>query len=253
MRGSQTAMRAGAPAASCYVGERTQLMVLNTDFCVQYVCEHPCSMPGRELFKLACWNVMHHLIATLIATLVWASWRAPQPCKKGSEQEKVERVQGGLWIIAVQDIETFAVDHCRSFRRTRHHCRLCGGIFCAPCSASRMLLPPKFQEETPQRICTNCAALLRPLQPFLAGACLIRALMQIPRLSPSSRCSGSISSSAYVSALLSMEKDQVWSAKRGNVNSSSKMTARSQQTTMAMLSLLPLQPMRSSAGAIALS
>ena len=58
---------------------------------------------------------------------------------------------------------------CRSLRRTRHHCRLCGSIFCAPCSAARMLLPPKFQEGTPQRVCTNCAALLMPLQPFLAG------------------------------------------------------------------------------------
>ena len=63
------------------------------------------------------------------------------------------------------------MQHCRrSLRRTRHHCRLCGGIFCAPCSARRMLLPPKFQEGTPQRVCTNCAALLLPLQPFLAGA-----------------------------------------------------------------------------------
>jgi hypothetical protein len=58
----------------------------------------------------------------------------------------------------------------RSLRRTRHHCRLCGAIFCASCSAGRMLLPPKFQEGTPQRVCTNCAALLMPLQPFLAGA-----------------------------------------------------------------------------------
>ena len=58
---------------------------------------------------------------------------------------------------------------CRSLRRARHHCRLCGGIFCAACSAARMLLPPKFQEGTPQRVCTNCAALLLPLQPFLAG------------------------------------------------------------------------------------
>lgn len=62
---------------------------------------------------------------------------------------------------------------CRSLRRTRHHCRLCGGIFCAPCSVPRMLLPPKFQESTPQRVCTNCAALLLPLQPFLAGAHLL--------------------------------------------------------------------------------
>ncbi len=54
--------------------------------------------------------------------------------------------------------------------RGRHHCRLCGGIFCAACSATRQLLPPKFREGTPLRVCTSCAALLLPLQPFLAGA-----------------------------------------------------------------------------------
>lgn len=58
---------------------------------------------------------------------------------------------------------------CRALRRSRHHCRLCGGIFCATCSSKVLLLPPKFQQQQPQRLCDPCADLLEPLQPFLAG------------------------------------------------------------------------------------
>ena len=57
----------------------------------------------------------------------------------------------------------------RALRRSRHHCRLCGGIFCAACSSKALLLPPKFQKSEPQRLCDPCAVLLEPLQPFLAG------------------------------------------------------------------------------------
>lgn len=54
-------------------------------------------------------------------------------------------------------------------RRARHHCRLCGGLFCHGCTAWRALLPPKFQERSPQRVCSPCCDLLQPLQPHLAG------------------------------------------------------------------------------------
>ena len=53
--------------------------------------------------------------------------------------------------------------------RPRHHCRLCGQLFCGVCCARRLLLPPRFQQAVPQRVCTSCAALLDPLQAFLAG------------------------------------------------------------------------------------
>lgn len=57
----------------------------------------------------------------------------------------------------------------RALRRARHHCRLCGGIFCATCSCNFLLLPPKFQKNQPERLCSACATLMQPLQPFLAG------------------------------------------------------------------------------------
>lgn len=51
--------------------------------------------------------------------------------------------------------------------RGRHHCRLCGGIFCRACSRGRCLLPIKFRERNPQRVCDTCYDMLDPLQGVL--------------------------------------------------------------------------------------
>ncbi|XP_006657601.1 uncharacterized protein LOC102703983 [Oryza brachyantha] len=48
--------------------------------------------------------------------------------------------------------------------RGRHHCRFCGGIFCRTCSKGRCLLPAKFRERDPQRVCDACYDRLDPLQ-----------------------------------------------------------------------------------------
>eukprot|EP00246_Nothoceros_aenigmaticus_P010216 TRINITY_DN26596_c0_g1_i1.p1 TRINITY_DN26596_c0_g1~~TRINITY_DN26596_c0_g1_i1.p1 ORF type:complete len:480 (-),score=58.90 TRINITY_DN26596_c0_g1_i1:245-1534(-) len=50
----------------------------------------------------------------------------------------------------------------------RHHCRFCGGIFCRSCSAGRCLLPVKFRERNPQRVCDACFHRLEPVQRNLA-------------------------------------------------------------------------------------
>ncbi|KAI3802816.1 hypothetical protein L1987_30959 [Smallanthus sonchifolius] len=49
----------------------------------------------------------------------------------------------------------------------RHHCRFCGGIFCRACSKGRCLLPVKFRERNPQRVCDTCYDTLDPLQGVL--------------------------------------------------------------------------------------
>ncbi|KAL3825481.1 hypothetical protein ACJIZ3_021510 [Penstemon smallii] len=51
--------------------------------------------------------------------------------------------------------------------RGRHHCRFCGGIFCRVCSKGRCLLPSKFRERNPQRVCDTCYDRLDPLQGVL--------------------------------------------------------------------------------------
>lgn len=51
--------------------------------------------------------------------------------------------------------------------RGRHHCRFCGGIFCRSCSKGKCLLPFKFMDRDPQRVCDACYQNLEPIQGFL--------------------------------------------------------------------------------------
>lgn len=54
--------------------------------------------------------------------------------------------------------------------RGRHHCRFCGGIFCRVCTKGRCLLPVKFRERNPQRVCDTCYDRLDPLQGILINS-----------------------------------------------------------------------------------
>ncbi|XP_065849906.1 uncharacterized protein [Euphorbia lathyris] len=51
--------------------------------------------------------------------------------------------------------------------RGRHHCRFCGGIFCRACTKGRCLMPVKFRERNPQRVCDACYDRLDPIQGVL--------------------------------------------------------------------------------------
>ncbi|CAJ2650038.1 unnamed protein product [Trifolium pratense] len=51
--------------------------------------------------------------------------------------------------------------------RGRHHCRFCGGIFCRICTKGRCLMPVRFRERNPQRVCDSCYDRLDPLQGVL--------------------------------------------------------------------------------------
>lgn len=53
--------------------------------------------------------------------------------------------------------------------RARHHCRFCGGLFCKTCSKGKCLLPLKFMQRDPQRVCDACYQSLEPVQGFLIG------------------------------------------------------------------------------------
>lgn len=50
----------------------------------------------------------------------------------------------------------------------RHHCRFCGRIVCGSCSTRTCLLPVKFRERNPQRVCDTCYVRLEPAQRNLA-------------------------------------------------------------------------------------
>ncbi|KAM7492506.1 hypothetical protein LguiA_035427 [Lonicera macranthoides] len=50
---------------------------------------------------------------------------------------------------------------------SRHHCRFCGGLFCNECSKGRSLLPAKFRNGNPQRVCDVCCVRLESIQPHL--------------------------------------------------------------------------------------
>ncbi|KAJ4953168.1 hypothetical protein NE237_030000 [Protea cynaroides] len=54
--------------------------------------------------------------------------------------------------------------------RGRHHCRFCGGIFCRACTMGRCLMPVKFRERNPQRVCDTCYDRLDPLQGILINS-----------------------------------------------------------------------------------
>ncbi|XP_010541680.1 PREDICTED: uncharacterized protein LOC104815071 [Tarenaya hassleriana] len=54
--------------------------------------------------------------------------------------------------------------------RGRHHCRFCGGIFCRNCSKGRCLMPSRFRERNPQRVCDACYERLDCLQGFLIAS-----------------------------------------------------------------------------------
>ena len=74
----------------------------------------------------------------------------------------------------VPDSATSACMQCTSLftplTRGRHHCRFCGGIFCRVCSKGRCLLPVKFRERSPQRVCDTCYDRLDPLQGILINS-----------------------------------------------------------------------------------
>ncbi|KAF6266021.1 hypothetical protein COO60DRAFT_1676403 [Scenedesmus sp. NREL 46B-D3] len=96
--------------------------------------------------------------------------RLPQSAPSGTQRD-VLLMEPPQWLP-----DSYA-SHCgacqlpfKPLLRLRHHCRLCGKLFCHGCSSKQLLLPPRFKERDPQRVCSMCASLLEPLQPFLVGA-----------------------------------------------------------------------------------
>ena len=63
------------------------------------------------------------------------------------------------------DSDEVSCDRCDvefSLIRRRHHCRGCGGLFCAECSSERRILPA-FGYTRPQRVCPGCSGVATPV------------------------------------------------------------------------------------------
>ena len=57
-----------------------------------------------------------------------------------------------------------------SFWQRRHHCRLCGNVYCDACTQMRAMMPDVFGTKDPQRVCEPCYQRIEPLQESLAEA-----------------------------------------------------------------------------------
>lgn len=58
-----------------------------------------------------------------------------------------------------EDATAAACNACQenfTVTRRRHHCRACGKIFCADCSAFKVELPAQFEYTGPERVCNAC-------------------------------------------------------------------------------------------------
>ncbi|KAI5054942.1 hypothetical protein GOP47_0030087 [Adiantum capillus-veneris] len=107
----------------------------------------------------------------------WASVHAPSaPPFPGNSRDSNSVLRSVLDAEPPQWIPDSARNSCMQCRakfqpltRARHHCRFCGGIFCKSCSKGKCLLPLKFMQRDPQRVCDACYESLEPVQGFLIG------------------------------------------------------------------------------------
>ena len=61
------------------------------------------------------------------------------------------------------DDSATACSECGSeftFMRRRHHCRVCGRLFCGDCTQQTFELPPQYGWKGPQRVCESCYLIL---------------------------------------------------------------------------------------------
>jgi lipid-binding SYLF domain-containing protein len=115
------------------------------------------------------WAIIHHQQTSHMEELM-AQRLQPNEQAEGETDADILSLTPPLWL--PDSFSLSCAQCCRPFKaliRLRHHCRLCGLIFCASCSSQRCLLPPKFLEKEPQRCCILCQSLLAPVQAYLAS------------------------------------------------------------------------------------
>lgn len=89
------------------------------------------------------------------------------------------------WVLDEESTECTRCQITFDLLNRRHHCRHCGLIFCAACTATKCLLPPEFGFAAPEKVCNTCAAYLQESQgQLVAGA--LHAQHNPVELAPSS-------------------------------------------------------------------
>jgi hypothetical protein len=76
----------------------------------------------------------------------------------------------------------------RPFTRLRHHCRLCGKIFCAACCHKRALLPPRYGVRCGPRRCPSLFPACRRAKPAARSTLSIATALHAPAALTLPRC-----------------------------------------------------------------
>lgn len=102
----------------------------------------------------------------------WSFGAPPPPTGPPSAEGIGEGIRPPNWIPDDQ-VECCMGRNCGAkftFWKRRHHCRLCGNVFCGDCTEKRAMMPDVFGTKDPQRVCEPCYAKVEPFQEQLAEA-----------------------------------------------------------------------------------
>jgi|EP01043_Picozoa_sp_COSAG02_P006875 hypothetical protein len=102
--------------------------------------------------------------------------KVPKVLKKRSEKKKHQEIMAADGVEWQPNKSAKACQQCQkkfSLKLRRHHCRRCGGIFCAACSAKSLAREGQVSE--PMRACDTCVAEVE-VQPMFAWLSRRRAV-----------------------------------------------------------------------------
>eukprot|EP00735_Rhodelphis_limneticus_P013325 TRINITY_DN695_c0_g1::TRINITY_DN695_c0_g1_i1::g.28874::m.28874 TRINITY_DN695_c0_g1::TRINITY_DN695_c0_g1_i1::g.28874 ORF type:complete len:393 (-),score=67.09,sp/Q9URW6/YIE2_SCHPO/47.14/7e-53,DUF500/PF04366.7/9.3e-38,FYVE/PF01363.16/3.1e-19,zf-Sec23_Sec24/PF04810.10/2.3,C1_4/PF07975.7/0.21,C1_4/PF07975.7/8.3e+03,IBR/PF01485.16/4.1 TRINITY_DN695_c0_g1_i1:105-1235(-) len=87
----------------------------------------------------------------------------------------------------------FSLNKKLTFQKLRHHCRMCGKVFCGNCSNKKSMLPVKYGQHTPKRVCHTCYDKLAPYQEYLCNLMCLANQVRAPVQDDSARMNNPIS------------------------------------------------------------
>ena len=82
----------------------------------------------------------------------------------GHGMERLRLMAPPTWVPDKSSSTCYACARPFDWLRRKHHCRLCGYIFCGECTAQRSMLPKAFELRKPGRVCDACHDTIQPLQ-----------------------------------------------------------------------------------------